>query len=639
MSSTIDYKKIGLKVGLEIHQQINTSSKLFCNCPTLLADEYNFLLERYLRPVYSETGEIDVAALFEWEKNKKYVYRLPKLSVCLVECDEEPPHPMNEEALLFGLAMTLALNGIPVDEVYTMRKTVIDGSNTSGFQRTAIIGLGGYVDDPEGKIGIQTIAIEEDAARKVETTQDSIIYNLDRLGIPLIEISTAPDIHSPEQAKRVALKIGQMLRLTGKVKRGLGTIRQDLNVSIAGGVKTEIKGVQELELIPKIIEYEALRQLRLLEIKEELLKRGITKDLLVNNYSYKDITELFTNTKSKVIQNELKKNGKVYGIKVPKFKEIFGKELMPNRRFGTEVSDYVRVLAGLGGLFHSDELPNYGITSEEVESVKKSLEVSEEDAFIIIVGSQDKLEKAVNVIRDRLLQALEGIPKETRAANPDGTTRFMRPQPGAARMYPETDIPPIRITESLLEKAKTLIPPTPEEKMKELLKLGLSEELAKEVLSSPRLDLFDYFTKKYAINNNGIITPTLIATTLENTLKYVKSEGGNIDLITEDILDEIFSSIQKGILSKDSVSEILLEYSKKEGKEDIRSVISRYRKLSDDELEKIIKDVILASKDELEKKRDKALNIIMGKVMQKVRGKAEGKKVAELIKKELEKFS
>ncbi|MEM4138937.1 MAG: Glu-tRNA(Gln) amidotransferase subunit GatE, partial [Sulfolobaceae archaeon] len=242
----IDYKKLGLKVGLEIHQQLNTTHKLFCNCPTTLSEEYTATLVRYLRPVMSELGEVDVAALFEWEKGKRYIYRLSR-PTCLVEYDEEPPHSINEEALKIAIAITLALGGEVVDEVYVMRKTVIDGSNTSGFQRTAIVGLGGKILDEEGVVGIQTIALEEDAARKISETSEEVLYNLDRLGIPLIEISTAPDIKTPEQAERVALKIGQLLRLTGKVKRGIGTIRQDLNVSIDGGVKTEIKGVQRLE--------------------------------------------------------------------------------------------------------------------------------------------------------------------------------------------------------------------------------------------------------------------------------------------------------------------------------------------------------------------------------------------------------
>jgi len=349
-----DYRKLGLKVGLEVHQQLNTKHKLFCQCPTELDEKVGNSLERYLKPVMSELGEIDVAAYFEWEKGKKFVYDVPLNSSCLVECDEEPPHPMNLEAIMIGLAITIALHGNPVDEVLVMRKTVIDGSNTSGFQRTAIVGLGGYLDDVEGRISIQTIAIEEDAARKIEELKDTVRYNLDRLGIPLIEISTGPDISSPEQAKRVALEIGQMLRLTGKVKRGLGTIRQDLNVSISGGVKTEIKGVQDLDLIPKIIENEAKRQRSLLEIREALRSR-LDKETFLENFMFKELTDLFRETKSRVILSELNRGGQVIGIKAPGFAGILGKEVMPGRRFGTEVSDYVKSLAGLGGIFHSDE--------------------------------------------------------------------------------------------------------------------------------------------------------------------------------------------------------------------------------------------------------------------------------------------
>ena len=211
----IDYNKLGLKVGLEIHQQLNTSHKLFCNCSTNLKEDYKLTLERYLRPALSELGEVDVAALFEWKKGKKYVYRIPITTSCLVEADEEPPHAINEEALKIALAIAIALNSNIVDEIYVMRKIVIDGSNTTGFQRTAIVALGGMLKD-EG-VTIQTIAVEEDAARKIDERTDQVTYSLDRLGIPLIEISTGPDIRSPEQAERVALKIGQLLRMTGKV--------------------------------------------------------------------------------------------------------------------------------------------------------------------------------------------------------------------------------------------------------------------------------------------------------------------------------------------------------------------------------------------------------------------------------------
>ncbi|AWR99972.1 Glu-tRNA(Gln) amidotransferase subunit GatE [Metallosphaera hakonensis] len=621
-----EYEKLGLKVGLEIHQQINTTYKLFCGCPTILDEESQGYLERYLKPVVSELGEVDTAAFFEWEKGKKIIYDVPRKSSCLVECDEEPPHPINLDAVKLGLAMTLAFNGEPVDEIFVMRKTVIDGSNTSGFQRTAIVGLGGYVKDQEGVVSIQTIAIEEDAARKLEDTENAIKYNLDRLGIPLIEISTGPDIRTPEQAKRVALLIGQMLRLTGKVKRGLGTIRQDLNVSITGGVKIEIKGVQDLDMIPKIVENEVKRQRELLKIKEELNDR-ITKVDFLQRFREKDLTSLFMSSRSRLIQSELRRGGRVLGILAPGFKGIMGRELMPGRRFGTEVSDYVKVTAKLGGIFHSDELPNYGITDEDVEKVMKELEVRGNDSFILVVGPEDRVKKASEVIKERLSQAFEGIPKETRAANEDGTSKFMRPQPGSARMYPETDIPSILATE-LLEDAKKLMPPTPEEKLKHLMKMGLNEELARQILNSPRLDLFEHLALRYSK-----VPSTVIATTLENTLKYVKSQGGNIDRVSEEDIETIIANVDQGKINKDSISQILLDYCSPNSTLDINQAIAKYSVISEEELVKIVKEVIDQYRKEVESKGDRAFGFLMGKVMERVRGRAEGKRVAELIRK------
>ncbi len=288
----LDYSALGLKVGLEMHQQLDTKHKLFCACPTRLRKEspsVNF--RRYLRPTQSELGEVDPAALFEFKRGRVYVYESYDDSVCLVEHDEEPPHDLNPEAIDIALMVALMLHARPVDEIHVMRKIVIDGSNTTGFQRTAIIALGGYVDDIEGKVPIQTICLEEDAARKMGEKEKEVYYRLDRLGIPLIEIATAPVLKNPEQVERVAYKIGQILRMTGKVKRGIGTIRQDLNISIKGGAKIEIKGVQELGLLAKIVEYEVLRQVNLLKIRDELLKRGVREDDIVDEFV--DITDVF----------------------------------------------------------------------------------------------------------------------------------------------------------------------------------------------------------------------------------------------------------------------------------------------------------------------------------------------------------
>ncbi|WP_147127854.1 Glu-tRNA(Gln) amidotransferase subunit GatE [Sulfolobus acidocaldarius] len=622
----LDYSKLGLKVGLEIHQQLNTNKRLFCDCSTTLDEKHHGTLQRYLRPSFSEIGEIDTAALFEWQKGKKYLYQIP-FNSCLVEADEEPPHGLNREALAVVLAVAMSLESNIVDEIYVMRKIVIDGSDTTGFQRTSIVAMGGQVIVEGKKIGIQTIALEEDAARKISESANETMYSLDRLGIPLIEISTAPDITTPEEAEKVAFRIGQLLRLTGKVKRGIGTIRQDLNVSIQGGVKTEIKGVQRLELIPEIIKNEARRQYELLKIKDELVnKRGLSKTIVENEIKELELTHLFRNTNSKIIKKELEKGGLIYGIKFKGFKGIFGRELMPNRRFGTEIADYVRALAELGGIFHSDELPNYGITSEEVESVKKELGIGENDGFVLVIGDKEKLKVAITKIKERVLYAFVGVPKETRVALDDGTTKFMRPQPGSARMYPETDIIPIKIDESILNFAKSFVPENPETKLRKLIEMGLSKELATEILNSPRLDLFEELSKKYSPK----VSPIVIATTLENYIKYAKSKGGDISVITDEVIEEIINALYNDKISKDSIQEILVDYST--SKKPIRNIVDNYAKITDEELNRIIDKILDENKDIINQKGEKAFNVIIGKVMNVVKGRAEGKKVVDTLK-------
>jgi glutamyl-tRNA(Gln) amidotransferase subunit E len=279
----IDYAKVGLKVGLEIHQQLNVDSKLFCSCkPELFKEQPEITFLRRLRPTQSELGQVDPAAFFEFQKGMKVLYEANRKSACLVEMDEEPPHPINADAVAVVLTASLMMNMQPVDEVHVMRKTVIDGSNTTGFQRTCIIALAGHIKVGEKIIPMQAASLEEDAARKTGTKDEgkTICYRIDRLGIPLIEVATAPVIYSPQEAQEVALAIGRILRDTGKVMRGLGTIRQDLNVSLPNGALIEIKGVQELDLIATVVDYEVQRQLNLIAIKEDLAKRGITPQTL-----------------------------------------------------------------------------------------------------------------------------------------------------------------------------------------------------------------------------------------------------------------------------------------------------------------------------------------------------------------------
>jgi len=629
------YEELGLKVGLELHQQLNTKSKLFCSCPTVLRDdEPDVVFTRYLRPARSELGTVDEAALLEYEKGKVYVYQAYNDTTCLVEMDEEPPHALNEEALDIALQIALMLKAQIPDVVQVMRKVVIDGSNTTGFQRTAVVAIGGpesVIQDPEGPVHIQTICLEEDAARKISESEDRVVFRLDRLGIPLIEVSTAPEIKTPEQAQRVALKIGQLFRILGKVKRGLGTIRQDINISLAKGGKVEIKGVQDLELISKVVELEVQRQLKLLEIRDELKRRGVVdveSDIV-------DVSDAFKNTKSKIILQGLQRGHKVMAIKLEGFAGLLGLEIQPGRRFGTELKDYAVVWSGVKGIFHTDEMPAYGITEAEVNELRKRLDCSQSDAVVFVVDEKEKAVKALQAVLRRCKEALRGVPDETRAANPDGTTRYMRPRPGASRMYPETDVRPIVITKERLERLARSLPEMPEEKLKRFVEeYGLSKDLALLMINSYRLDLFERI-----VSEVPEVSPVIVATTLEYTWKSLKREGVPLDQVDEAKLLEMFKALGKGLMAKEAIPDVL----KAMAESPSASVLDILEKLglravSLDEVRGLVDRVIEENAELLKEKGERAFKMVMGRVMSILRGKVDGRLVSEVVKERVEYF-
>jgi len=627
----IDYEKIGLKVGLEIHQQLDTSTKLFCNCkPELFREEPELSFLRRLRPTQSELGQVDPAAYFEFQKGVKILYEAATTTSCLVEMDEEPPHPLNLEAVEMALTSALMMSAKPVDEIHVMRKTVIDGSNTTGFQRTCVVALNGEVKVREKIVPVQHVSLEEDAARKMGQEGNVIRYRIDRLGIPLIEVATAPVINSPREAEKVALAIGRILRATEKVKRGLGTIRQDLNISIPNGALTEIKGVQKLELISLVVEYEVQRQLNLLKISEELRESGIKEEYVREEFF--DVTDVFKQTKCKVLRKALDKNQQVLAVKLPKFSEFLKRELMPGFRLGTEMADRARFWGRVGGIFHTDELPAYGITAEEVEKLRKAVKAEERDAIIFVADKPENTKDALKAVVDRAREAIEGVPQETRTSNPDGTTRYMRPRPGAARMYPETDIPPIQITEQYLKQVSSRLPEMPEQKFERLTReYGLNQKLANQILDSERSELFE------AIVKESQVSPTTVAVFLTETLKALKRDGIQVDNVSENEIREIFTSIGSGELTKEAIPDIVTWLSEHEDKS-VKEAISGLgiEVLSKEKLEKIVDEVIRANKKLIEERGVNAFGALMGIIMKEVRGKADASSVSELIRKKLE---
>jgi glutamyl-tRNA(Gln) amidotransferase subunit E len=628
----VDYAKVGMKCGLEIHQQLNAKTKLFCSCPLeLFKEEPEITFLRRLRPTQSELGQIDPAAFFEFQKGVRILYEANKRSACLVEMDEEPPHPINLEAVEIVLTVSLMMNAQPVDEVHVMRKTVIDGSNTTGFQRTTTIATDGYIKVNEKTIPIQALFLEEDAARKTGTQDEgkTIRYRIDRLGIPLIEIATGPVIYSPQEAQEVALAIGRILRDTGKVIRGLGTIRQDLNVSLPNGALIEIKGVQELELISKVVEYEVNRQLGLIEVKEELARRSVKTEALKQEFV--DVTAVFKQTKSKVIRKAVDKNQKVMAVKLPNFAGLLKRELMPDFRVGTELSDRAKFWGRVGGIFHSDEMPNYGITAEEAEAVGKAVCAGEGDAFVFVADTQENVTDALKAVVERAQELITGVPAETRTAKDDGTTRYMRPRPGAARMYPETDIPPQPIADELIAKIRSNLPESTEKKVARLTKQhGLNEKLAKQLADSEYFFLFEETVKE-----TGAQAST-IAAFLTETLKALKREGIQIEAVNEDQIKTIFQAVAQAELAKEALAEVYTWLSKNEGKT-VQEAISALglKMFTENELAPIIDRVVVANKQQVDKLGNGAYGMLMGSVMKEVRGKANPELVAKLLREHL----
>ncbi|MGB9758894.1 MAG: Glu-tRNA(Gln) amidotransferase subunit GatE [Thermoproteota archaeon] len=620
-------KEPEVTIGFEWHQRLKTH-KLFCDCPSILGLKPESRIMRHMRLSYSELGEQDPAAVLEAKRARKFYYDFSSMNSCLVELDEAPPHEINEEALRIAFKIALMFRMQILDEIRVMRKVVLDGSNTTGFQRTALVAIGtkeSFLETKEGNVRLKTLCLEEESAFIEETEREEAIYRLDRLGIPLIELATEPDIHSAEQAIEVAEKVGLMLRLTGDVQRGLGSIRQDLNISITGGSRQEIKGVQELELIPDIINYEIERQRNLIKIKDELNSRKVKKI----EFNYFDVTNALKKSNSKLVKEALTRGEKAYLLPLPGLEGLLGMQIQPKRRFGTELADYARVWGGVRGILHSDELPGYGITAEEVSLIRNEVNLNKDSAFVIVFSDARKAELALKAVLNRVNAALEGVPSETRKANPDGTTSYLRPLPGAARMYPETDLLPIVVRKSIIEELKTQLPPAPEEVMKQIVGYGVSEQMARQLIRSPDLQTFYKLVKEN-------VDPVFVSSVLLNMIPSLRRSGVRTDEISESDLCSLLLAFSKEKLPKEAIEEALILLS--EG-EEVSSVVSKIKNkvVGEEEVRKTIQQIVLEKKELIDQRGKDAIKPLMGLAMERLRGKAQGSLVYELLKEEIEK--
>ena len=656
----LDPVSLGFMCGLEIHQQLDTA-KLHSRMPSKLYEHKSEDIPadwprstRRLRASRGEGGETDVAARFEQRRNRTFEYVQPP-NAGLIELDESPPRNHEPEAVDVVLTMAALMDAKPIPNLQAMRKTVVDGSNTSGFQRTTIVATDGKIETNSAEVGIDLISLEEDSARKLDTKQselgETVVYNLDRLGVPLVEVATAPDVRSPEHAKETAIALGRLLRDTRRVRRGLGSIRQDLNVSIACGDRVEIKGCQDLDWIPQIIRLEMARQLHFYRLANELRSEAelppLPPDRKMDSKPVEnrvqlatssripldihEVSEIFSDCESEMLSSSLESGSSVLGIRLPGFSGRLGKkDAIENGaqlpRLGRELASAAK-LAGVRGIFHSDELPAYGIGTKEVDAVRAALALSDGDAFVLCVAPRWQGELALESVVNRARMAFHRIPQEVRnvvirkGKPEDGTTTALRPLPGGARMYPETDIPVLEIPHDRWSSICENLPLTAQERKERLDVLDLSPNQVEALLNGEIDDILFQ-----GIEGPLELPPKAWASALlESGTDRPHALAASVHLR------------ERGLLTREGAETLLAESSEAPIEELVSWMSSEsesrgFLPADTSSIEEAVDAVISERSDFIEERGMGAVGPLMGMVMQKLGGSADGKAVSKILR-------
>lgn len=511
------YASLGFMSGLEVHQQLKTEKKLFCRCPAGIYQKegaYDAELVRHMRPTLSELGEYDGTALMEFKTRKKIIYRIANITTCTYDVDDTPPFIINHKALDIALEIALLLKGNIVGELHITRKQYLDGSIPTGFQRTAIVGIEGEIPLNKKKIRIIQLSIEEDSCREISDIGHDRIYTTDRLGMPLIETVTYPDMKTPDEVAEAAQYIRFLNRSTGKVRTGIGATREDVNVSISGGTRVEIKGVSHILLIPELTHNEAFRQKSFLKIKEILLNRFPEPEKWQMSHlplKKEDISFLSP-------ENRGKSNGRLsyIAVNLPGFFGILSFFNQPGRMFGNEISDRLKVIACIEkpNMIHSENWPEKEL--QKLDKIRKKLASGAEDAQIVLWGPKEDISTALEVVEERCRLAFSGVPNETRKALDDGTTLFERVLPGADRMYPDTDSAPIPISQKRIDDIAAQLPMDVFLRKKQLKQWRVPENAYTYLLRNNLLPLLE------RIKNELDFEPRFVAGLLAFRLKNIQ---------------------------------------------------------------------------------------------------------------------
>ena len=543
-----DYEEVGFRSGLEIHQQLLTEKKLFCRCPAgRYSETYDAEILRHMRPTLSELGEYDGTALMEFKTKKEIIYRINRNTVCTYEMDDTPPFMIDEPALDISLGIAMLYNLNLVDELHIARKQYLDGSIPTGFQRTTIVGVNGWIPYKDRRIRIVQLGLEEDACREVSDVGHRRTYLTDRLGMPLIETVTAPDMRTPQEVADVAQICRRLVRSTDRVRTGIGAAREDVNVSVRGGTRVEIKGVPRIPRIPLLTYSEAMRQWNLLRLRDELHRRGITAETFRSDFE--DVTKSLQRTSYRPVRDALETGFVANGVVLRGFRGLLNWQTQTNTYFSREISDRVRVVAcltTLPNIVHSDSASET-LASAEWEAVRRALKATRDDTLVIVWGSKEDAKTGAQEIAIRAKEATVGIPSETRQALHDGTNGFERILPGPDRMYPDTDLPPKKVTEERLERIRKSLPVPIWTRESFYHELHIPEDVVRPLAVSRLSGLFETLVKDWKVG------PTFASVALIQFPKRLRKRGLDPGRVTEAIFKDIFKLYKDGKISRDGV--------------------------------------------------------------------------------------
>ncbi len=631
-----DYDKIGFKSGLEIHQQLLTEKKLFCRCPAgRYSDHYHAEILRHMRPTLSELGEYDGTALMEFKTKKDILYHINRETVCTYEMDDTPPFELNDEALDISLAIAQLYGCAMVDEIHIARKQYLDGSIPTGFQRTTIVGVDGRIPYKDRTIGIVQLGLEEDACREVSDMGHRRVYLTDRLGMPLIETVTAPEMRTPQEAAEVGEICRRLVRSTGRVRTGIGAARQDVNVSVNGGTRIEIKGVHRIPSIPLLTYNEAMRQWNLLRLKAELARRGVTRENIT--WRIDDVTRLLRKTRYEPIHNAIGEGRVVKCVTLVGFRGLLRWQTQTDTFFSLEISDRVRVIAcltRLPNIIHSDSQGETLATSEW-RTVKKAAGAGDDDTVVIVWGDDRDAETGAKEIAIRAMEATVGVPSETRQAFSDGTNGFERILPGADRMYPDTDLPPKKITSKRLDLIRATLPEPFWIREVRYREWGVPEDCIGPLAISPYAALFEKVVGEWRIS------PITAAVALIQLPKRLKKKG-IVKPFTTAVMERALDGFRQDLYPREGIEMTLLE--------NIRDAVEEHERANAGEQTERITTGAFIQRSFIETARKareelidahftdtgKKFRYLMGIVMKEFRGKVAGSTAASQVRSILE---